>query len=104
MFSSKEFDILALCKAADKYQLDPLMDLITGNLTAFGLETIKLKPGDLADVFIAAEMFNKKKMYEIAMKELKMNKGILKDNEFEEKVKEWPDLLYKITVSISTND
>ena len=40
-------------------------------------------------------------MYEIAMKELKKNKAVLKDNKFEEKLKEWPDLLYKIIVSMS---
>ena len=92
-------DILALCKAADMYQLHPLMDLITELLPG-----VKLKPGDIADIFIAAEMINKKKMYEFAIDQLKKNKGILKDKQFEEKLKQFPEVLYKITVAISTND
>ena len=92
-------DILALCKAADMYQLHPLMDLITELLPG-----VKLKPGDIADIFIAAEMINRKKMYEFAIDQLKKNKGILKDKQFEEKLKQFPEVLYKITVAISTND
>ena len=82
--------------AADKYESQ--MDLICDKI-----KTVKLEAGELADVFISSEMFNKEEMYEIAMKELKKNKSILKDNKFSEKVKEWPELLYKIIVSISSN-
>ena len=92
-------DILALCKAADMYQLHSLMDLITDELPA-----LKPKPGDLADIFIAAEMINRKKMYEFAIDQLKKKKGILKDKQFEEKLKQFPEVLYKIIVAISTND
>ena len=96
-----ECDILALCKAADMYQLHSLMNFITGQLP---LRAGELKPGDLADIFIAAEMINRKKMYEFAIDQLKKNKGILKDKQFEEKLKQFPEVLYKITVAISTND
>ena len=43
-------------------------------------------------------------MYEFAIDQLKKNKGILKDKQFEEKLKQFPEVLYKITVAISTND
>ena len=92
--SGKEFGVKSLCYAADKYELESLMDLICDKI-----KTVKLEAEELADVFISSEMFNKKEMYDIAMKELKKNKGILKNEKFEEKVKEWPELLYKIIVS-----
>ena len=98
-YIDEDCDILALCKAADMYQLHLLIDLITDELPA-----LKLKPGDLADIFIAAEMINRKKMYEFAIDQLKKKKGILKDKQFEEKLKQFPEVLYKITVAISTND
>ena len=98
-YIDEDCDILALCKAADMYQLHSLMDLITDELPA-----LKPKPGDLADIFIAAEMINRKKMYEFAIDQLKKNKGILKDKQFEEKLKQFPEVLFKITVAISTND
>ena len=60
---------------------------------------VKLEAGDLADVFISAEMFNKQEMYDIAMKELKKNKNIWKEEVFEGKMKKWPELLCKLIVS-----
>merc|ERR1711874_587947 len=92
--SGKDFAVKSLCYAADKYELGSLMDLICDQI-----RTVKLESGELGDVFISAEMFNKKEMYDIAMKELKKNKAVLKDEKFEEKLKGWPDLLYKIIVS-----
>ena len=71
------------------------MDMISEKIRA-----IKLEAGELADVFISAEMFNNEKMYEIAVEKLKENKGMLKEKKFEEKLKEWPDLLYRIIVLI----
>ena len=100
-YIDEDCDILALCKAADMYQLHSLMNFITGQLP---LGAGELKPGDLADIFIAAEMINRKKMYEFAIDQLKKNKGILKDKQFEEKLKQFPEVLYKITVAISTNE
>ena len=97
--SGKDFGVRSLCYAADKYELDALMDMICEKIRG-----VKLEAGELADVFIAGEMFNKEEMYEIAMKELKKNNGILNDKRFEGKVKAWPDLLCKIIVSISTNE
>ena len=93
--SGKEFVVKSLCYAANKYELDYLIDLICEKIRA-----ARLKAQELADVFISAEMFNKKEMYDIAMNLLKNNKGVWKDKKFQEKLKEWPDLLYKIIISI----
>ena len=38
-------------------------------------------------------------LYDIAMEKFKKNKKMLKDKKFEEKVKKYPDLLYKLFVS-----
>ena len=92
--SGKEFGVKSLCYAADKYELGSLMDMICEKI-----RTVKLEAGELADVFISSEMFNKEEMYEIAIWKLKKNRRILKDKKFEEKVREWPELLYKIIVS-----
>ena len=89
--SGKDFVAKSLCYAAKKYELDHLMDLICERIRA-----VKLEAGELADVFISAEMFYKREMFDIAMEKLKENKGMLKDKKFEEKIKEWPDLLYRI--------
>ena len=92
--SGKEFAVKSLCYAAKKYELDHLMDLICERIRA-----VKLEAGELADVFISAEMFRKGEMYDIAIEQLKKNKSLMKDKRFEEKVLEWPKLLYKIMVS-----
>ena len=93
--SGKDFAVKSLCYAAKKYELDHLMDLICERIRA-----VKLEAGELADVFISAEMFSKREMFDIAMEKLKENKGMLKDIKFVEKIKEWPDLLYRIIVLI----
>ena len=67
--------------------------------TDVDVKTLKLEAGELADVFISREMFNNEVLYEIAMKELKENKEILKDKTFEDKLMDWPQLLYKIIIS-----
>ena len=64
------------------------------------ISDVKLEAGELADVFISAEMFSKREMFDIAVEKLKENKGMLKDRKFEEKIYEWPDLLYRILVLI----
>ena len=92
--SGKEFGVKSLCYAADKYELESLMDLICDKI-----KTVKLEAEELADVFISSEMFNNVVLYEIAMKELKENKEILKDKTFEDKLMDWPQLLYKIIIS-----
>ena len=92
--SGKEFGVKSLCYAADKYELGSLMDMICEKI-----RTHKLEAGELADVFISSEMFNKKELYEIAINQLKGNKEILKDKRFEDKLMDWPQLLYKIIIS-----
>ena len=93
--SGKDFAVKSLCYAAKKYELDHLMDLICERIKA-----VKLEAGELADVFISSEIFYKREMFDIAVEKLKENKGMLKDRKFEEKIKEWPDLLYRIIVLI----
>ena len=92
--SGQDFAVKSLCYAAKKYELDHLMDLICERIRA-----VKLEARELADVFISAEMFRKGEMYDIAIEQLKKNKSLMKDKRFEEKVLEWPKLLYKIMVS-----
>ena len=64
--SGKEFAVKSLCYAAKKYELDHLMDLICERIRA-----VKLEAQELADVFISAEIFFKREMFDIAMEKLK---------------------------------
>ena len=64
--SGQEIAVKSLCYAAKKYELDHLMDLICERIRA-----AKLEAGELADVFISAEMFYKREMFDIAMEKLK---------------------------------
>ena len=52
--SGKEFDLKSLINAALKYQLDPLMDLLTEKIRATQLEA-----EEVAEVFIAGEVFGR---------------------------------------------
>ena len=99
--SGKEFVVKSLCYAAAKYELGSLMDMICDRI-----RTVKLEAGELADVFISSEMFNKEELYKIGVEKLKGNKGMLKEKEFEEKLTnaKLPKLLYRIIVSVSSNE
>ena len=86
----QEFDVVSLCYATDKFQLDLICEK---------LRNAKLGPAKVAEVFISAERFGKVKLYDIAMEKFKKNKEMLKDRKFEEKVKKYPELLYRMFVS-----
>ena len=64
--NGQDFAVKSLCYAAKKYELDHLMDLICERISA-----AKLEAGELADVFISAEIFYKREMFDIAMEKLK---------------------------------
>ena len=94
--SGKDYGIHSLCSAADKYQLDTLIDLICEEI-----KNAKMKAGELAEVFISAEMFRKEELFEVAMEKLRMNREIMKDAKFEEVLTNarWSKLLYKIMMN-----
>ena len=98
--SGKEFDMFSLCNAALKYQLDPLLNLIIEKIRA-----AKLKAEEVAEVFIAGELFGREEFHEIAMGKLRRNKGMLKEKEFEERLNngKFHKLLYRIILSSNEN-
>jgi len=51
--SGKEFGLKSLCYAANKYELESLMDMICDKI-----RPVKLEAEELADLFVSAEMFN----------------------------------------------
>ena len=63
--SGKDYGINSFCYAADKYQLDTLMDLICQEI-----EKAELLAGQVAEVFISAEKFRKEKLFKVAMEKL----------------------------------
>ena len=76
--SGSRYDIVSLCNAAEKYQLASLMDLVRLNMMSADLD-----PGQLADLFIASEMFSQEGMFEIAKE--KLNAGMWISREVEVK-------------------
>ena len=92
--SGKPSDFQSLCQAARKYQLDSMMDLIILDLLA-----AKLEPGEVADIFIASKMFDQENLFETARD--KLQKGMLADASFKEKMKAHPELIKKIKKKVS---
>ena len=95
--SGKDFRINSLCYAAEKYQLDNLMDLIPEEI-----RRTELQAEEVAEAFISAEMFRMKELFEVAMEKLRMNKSMMKDAQFKAKLNnaKWHDLLYNIMASM----
>ena len=89
--SGKDYGIQSLCYAADKYHLDTLTDLICQEIRKSVLQV-----GEVAEVFISAEMFGKEELFKVAMEKLRENKEMMDDSKFEEMLTKRPKLLYKI--------
>ena len=87
--SGKDYGIYDLCYAANKYDLDNLMDLICGELNE-----AELKAEEVAEVFISAERFGKPEFFKVGREKFK--KEMMNDANFEERLTEWPQLLFKI--------
>ena len=100
--SGKDFSTNSLCYAAAKYQLDTLMDLIPEEIRKRKTE---LQAEEVAEVFIAGELFGREEFHEIAMGKLRRNKGMLKEKEFEERLNngKFHKLLYRIILSSNEN-
>ena len=97
--SGKDFSIHSLCYAVEKYQLATLMDLICQEIKCRKAE---MQAGEVAEVFISAELFRKEELFEVAMDKLRKKKSIMKDAKFKETLKntKWHDLLFKIMTSL----
>ena len=96
--SGKDFSINSLCYAAAKYQLDTLMDLIPEEIRKRKTE---LQAEEVAEVFISAEIFRNEKLFDVAMKKLRMNKSMMKEAKFKDKMNNASrEFLYKIMSSM----
>ena len=97
--SGKDFSINSLCYAAAKYQLDTLMDLIPEEIRKRKTE---LQAEEVAEVFISAEIFRNEKLFDVAMKKLRMNKSMMKEAKFKDKMNNSSsrEFLYKIMSSM----
>ena len=101
--SGSQYNIVSLCNAAEKYELPSLMDLVR-----FNMMSAELNVNQLADLFIASDMFSQEEMFQIAKEKLTegmwekgmrvkdvMEKG-MKVNAVLEKIKDRPELTNKI--------
>ena len=96
--SGKDFSIHSLCYAVEKYQLATLMDLICQEIKCRKAE---MQAGEVAEVFISAELFRKEELFEVAMEKLRKNKDMMKEAKFKEKMNNTSrELLYKIMASM----
>merc|ERR1711874_459360 len=67
--SGSECDLISLCYAANKYELPSLMKLAV-DVARLDLKSAQLEVTQLADLFIASEMFNQEGLFEIAQEKL----------------------------------
>ena len=75
-----------------KYELTSLMNLVRLNMNS-----VELDAKQLADLFIASEMFSQEPLFEVAVEKLKGMMGVLE--EVLEKMKDRPELIIKIFVA-----
>ena len=78
---------------ARKYELVSLMNLIRLNMNS-----VELDAKQLADLFIASEMFSQEPLFKVAVEKLKGMMGVLE--EVLEKMKDRPELIIKIFVAV----
>ena len=76
------------------------MDLICQEI-----KKAELQAGEVAEVFISAEMFGKEELFKVAMYNLKKKKEMVNDSKFEEMLNnaKWHELLFKIMKTMSTS-
>ena len=91
--SGSQYDIVSLCYAANKYELDSLMNLIRLNMNSTDLDAKQL-----ADLFIASDMFSRESLFGVAVEKLKEGMGMLE--EVLEKMKDRPELIIKIFLAV----
>ena len=91
--SGSKYDIISLCYAARKYELASLMTLVR-----LDMNSVELDAKQLADLFIASDMFSQEPLFEIAVEKLKGGMGMLE--EVLEKMKDRPELIIKIFVAV----
>ena len=91
--SGSQYDIVSLCYAARKYELASLMTLVRLNMNS-----VELDAKQLADLFIASDMFSQEPLFEVAVEKLKEGMGMLE--EVLEKMKDRPELIIKIFVAV----
>ena len=91
--SGARYDIVSLCYAARKYELASLMSLIRLNM-----DSVVLDPKQLADLFIASDMFSQEPLFEVAVEKLKEGMEMLED--VLENMKDRAELIIKIFVAV----
>ena len=91
--SGARYDIVSLCYAARKYELASLMTLVRLNI-----DSMELDAKQLADLFIASDMFSQEPLFEVAVAKLKDGMGLLE--EVLENMKDRAELIIKIFVAV----
>ena len=78
----KELDVQMMVYAADKYNLPGFIELLCNKLRNedIGVETF-------ADMLISADRHEYKELMEVSLEKIRANRGIIKDEEFREKMK-----------------
>ena len=87
--SGSHYDIVSLCYAADKYDLPSLFTLI-----CLHMNSVALDAPELADLFIASDLFSQSHLFDIAFRSLCNGMNMLKD--VLSKMKDHTELIIKI--------
>ena len=100
--SGSDFDIQAICFAADFYNLKGLITAVCQKLEVGEVRDGQVWYGrhdQVADMLIVGDMHNITKLKTMAVERIKINKGILADKQFKEKMVQHPQILFDLLQS-----
>ena len=80
-------DIQMVARAADKYDIKGLMDLL-----CFKMKTDNIKNEFIADMLITADKHNSKELRTLALDKLRADRNIIKGAGFRQRMKEAPNV------------
>ena len=77
----EHFDVQMVARAADKYEIKGLMELL-----CFKMKPFKVKNEFIADMLITADRYNSKELRDVAMDKLRADKNIVNEKGFRERM------------------
>ena len=104
--SGKDFDIQAICFAADFYNLKGLVTAVCRKLEVGEARDGQVWYGrhdQVADMLIAGDIHNIAQLHKMAVQRIKINKAILTDKQFKEKMMHHPHVLFDLLQSSINN-
>ena len=104
--SGNDLDVQAICFAADFFDLKGLTSAVCQKLEVGEVRDGQVWYGrddQVADMLIVGDMYNVSDLKTMALQRIKINKAILNDNRFKEKMIQHPQVLFDLLQSSINN-